>query len=261
MKNQSLAKWRQRERSLGAWVSLTDLHIVENLIRMEFDWLCFDLQHGLLSYSDLLSLIPIVTASDKTPIVRVAKNDAADIGRMLDAGAHGVIVPLINTQQEAEMAVAGCRYPPAGNRSLGPMRGIMQHGIDYVVKANDEIACIAMIETAAGLDNVEAIAATPGIDALFVGPMDLCFGLGIHPGDFGNRKYIAALTKIKAACEVAGCAAGLFGYTPDLACQALGDGFVFASAGTDIGFFREGAAAALKRAGVDGQTTESGLNY
>lgn len=246
MKNRSLAKWRTGTASPGAWIMLTDLHVVENLVRMEFDWLCFDLQHGLLSHSHLLSLIPIVTATDKSPIVRVCQNDAGDIGRVLDAGAHGVIVPQVNSADEAASAAAACRYPPVGRRSCGPLRGAMQDGINYLVTANDEVACIAMIETREGLDNVNAIASTPGIDALFIGPMDLCYGLGITPGDFGNAEFIAAVKKIRAACAAAGRAVGIFGYSAELAHQALDDGFAFASIGTDINFFRAGAQNALR---------------
>lgn len=246
MKNRSLAKWQAGTASPGAWIMLTDLHVVENLVRMDFDWLCFDLQHGLLSHSHLLSLIPIVAATEKSPIVRVCQNDAGDIGRVLDAGAHGVIVPQVNSATEAASAVAACRYPPVGRRSCGPLRGVILDGINYLMTANDEVACIAMIETREGLENVDAIASTPGINALFIGPMDLCYGLGIMPGDFGNPDFVAAVKRIKAACAAAGCAVGIFGYSPELAHQALSDGFMFASIGTDISFFRSGAQSALR---------------
>lgn len=246
MKNRSLAKWRGGTASPGAWIMLTDLHIVETLVRMDFDWLCFDLQHGLLSHSHLLALIPIVTATEKSPLVRVCQNDAGDIGRVLDAGAHGVIVPQVNSAEEAAAAAAACRYPPVGRRSCGPLRGVMQDGINYLLTANDQVTCIAMIETREGLDNVDAIASTPGIDALFIGPMDLCYGLGITPGDFGNPDFVTAVKRIKAACAAAGCAVGIFGYSPELAHLALGDGFSFASIGTDISFFRAGAQSALQ---------------
>ena len=246
IKNASLAKWRANERSVGAWINLSDVHMVESLARMDFDWICLDLQHGLLSYSHILSLIPALSATDTTPLVRVSQNDAGEIGRALDAGAQGVIVPMVNTAEEAAAAAMACRYPPDGNRSCGPMRGILYNGPDYLAGANGETACIAMIETRAGLANAGAIARTPGIDALFVGPFDLCFGLGITPGDFANPAYVSALETIKAACREAGCAAGIFGYSAALARDALDSGFQFASIGTDIGFAREGARVALK---------------
>ncbi len=251
MQNTSLAKWRSGEHSVGAWINLPDLHIAETLARMDFDWLCFDLQHGLLSYSHLLSLIPAISATNVTPLVRVADHSASGIGRALDAGAQGVIVPIIDTPEQAAAAVAACRYPPQGMRSCGPMRGLMTDGFAYLASANDEIACITMIETAKGLENVEAIAATEGLSALFVGPADLCFGLGIMPGDFANPKFTDAIERIVAAARTAGIAVGLFGYSPDTAHSAKDQGFNFVSAGTDIAFLRQGAASAF--ATVTGQ--------
>lgn len=249
MENLSLGKWRAGSRSVGGWISLTDLHAVEVLARMGFDWLCFDLQHGLLSMADLPARIAAIGATRTTPIVRVIANDAGEIGRALDAGAHGVIVPLVNTAEEAARAAAACRYPPTGRRSCGPLRGAMLEGAAYLATANDEVACIAMIETAEGLANVGAIARTPGLDALFVGPMDLCFGLGITPGAFADPRYGAALTTIAEAAADAGIIAGLYGYTAELARTALDAGFTFASIGTDLGFLRAGAGAALGTAG------------
>lgn len=246
MKNLSLAKWRAGERSLGAWVNLTDAHAIETLARMDLDWLCFDLQHGLLSGADLPAVIAAISGTDTTPLVRVVGSSAGEIGRALDAGAHGVIVPMVDTAEDAALAVAACRYPPTGRRSCGPMRGAMLEGFEYLATANAQIACIVMIETAEGLKNVEAIAGTPGVDALFVGPIDLCYGLGVRPGDFGDARFVAAVERIKAACAAAGRAVGLFGYSPEMARDALAGGFTFASAGTDISFFRDGAKAALR---------------
>lgn len=246
MKNLSLAKWRAGEHSIGAWVNLPDMHVAETLARMDYDWLCFDLQHGLLSYSHLLNLIPAISATDTTPIVRVA--DTSGIGRALDAGAHGVIIPMVDTAEQAAQAVAACRYPPQGVRSCGPLRGLLTDGMAYIATANEEIACIAMIETSSGLENVEAIAATEGLSALFVGPVDLCFGIGITPGDFGNPAFAAAVKRIIAAAKANNIATGLFGYSPEVAGLAKSQGFDFVSAGTDIAFMRQGATAALATA-------------
>lgn len=250
MKNSSLSKWNAGEKSLGAWISLSDIYATETLARMGFDWVCFDLQHGLISYTHLLSLVPALSGTSVTPLARVSRNDPGEIGRVLDAGTQGVIVPLVNSAEEAAAAAAACRYPPRGNRSFGPMRAMLLSGPAYISASNDETACIAMVETEEGLRNVKAIAATPGIDAIFVGPMDLCFGLGIGPGDFGNPRFTDALKSIREACELAGCAAGIFGYSPESARAALESGFTFASAGTDSAFLREGAISALKVAGA-----------
>ncbi|WOJ95145.1 aldolase/citrate lyase family protein [Congregibacter variabilis] len=253
MQNLSLKKWRSGERSLGGWSNLPDIHIAELLARSGLDWICFDLQHGLMEYSDLTRLLPAITGQPVTPIVRVADNQPDQIGKALDAGAQGIIVPMVNSVAEARSAVDACRYPPLGNRSCGPMRPLLIEGMSYLTEANSEIACLAMIETQAGLDAVDAIAAEPGIDGLFVGPVDLCFGLGITPGDFGNDKFAQAIAMILGACERHGKFAGMFGYSPELAGQALEQGFTFASLGTDISFLRDGVTGAFTRSGCADQ--------
>lgn len=253
MQNISLKKWKGGAASPGAWICLSEVHTAEMLARMGFDWLCFDLQHGLISEAQLQALIPAISGTDATPIVRVVSNDAGQIGRALDAGAHGIIVPMVNSAEEARRAASACRYPMEGTRSCGPLRGFMLDGPDYLRSANAEVACIVMIETSEGLEQVEAIAATPGVDAIFIGPMDLCFGLGLVPGDFGAPAFVAAIARIRAACAAAGKAVGLFGYSPELAGQALKDGFNFVSVGTDLGFLRQGTASAIAAAGGLGQ--------
>ncbi len=257
MLNTALKKWRDGEKSVGAWSNLPDIHCTELLARSGFDWICFDLQHGLMDYSDLTRLLPALAAQPITPLVRVASNQSDQIGKALDAGAQGVIVPMVNNVDGAQAAVDACRYPPEGNRSCGPMRPLLLEGMAYLAEANGQIACLAMIETQAGLDAVEEIAAIPGIDGLFVGPVDLCFGLGIAPGDFAHEKFTGALTRILEACKTHGKFAGMFGYSPELAMQALDDGFAFASLGTDISFFREGIVNGLHRAGIGGADGES----
>ena len=255
MTNLALQKWRDGEKSLGAWSNLPDIHLSELLARSGFDWICYDLQHGLMDYSDLTRVLPAITGQPVTPIVRVAANQSDQIGKALDAGAQGIIVPMVNSVHEARAAVDACRYPPQGSRSCGPMRPLLLSGMDYLATANNDIACLAMIETAEGLAAVDHIAAVPGLDGLFVGPVDLCFGLGITPGDFGNGKFTAALDAILAACAKHGKFAGMFGYAPELASQALEQGFVFASLGTDISFMREGVNAAMTRAGFRAEAT------
>jgi 4-hydroxy-2-oxoheptanedioate aldolase len=137
--------------------------------------------------------------------VRVAWNEPATIMKALDLGAYGIIVPLVNTAEEAAMAVAACRYPPVGMRSSGPVRAVHYGGADYVAHANDEIVVMAMIETKEGLANLEAICATPGLDAVYIGPADLSFALGLAPrGDNPDPLHLATCDKILAAAHKAG---------------------------------------------------------
>ena len=248
MLNLALKKWRAKESSLGVWSNLPDIHMAEMLSRMDVDWICFDLQHGLMDYSDLTRLLPAITGVPTTPLVRVAANQPDQIGKALDAGAQGVIVPMVNTAEDAKRAVAACRYPPMGSRSCGPMRDAMLEGPGYLATANEQVACLVMIETEEGLRNLDAIAAVEGVDGLFVGPMDLCYGLGLAPGDFANPAFAEAIGNILKACETHGLASGIFGYNAEMAADSMQKGFTFASIGTDISFIRAGALQALNTA-------------
>jgi 4-hydroxy-2-oxoheptanedioate aldolase len=245
MKNLALQKWRRGEKSPGFWCFLPDIHVAESLSRMAVDWICFDLQHGLMDYRDLTRLLPAICGQPVTPLVRVAANQPDQIGKALDAGAQGVIVPMVNSAEEAGRAAAACRYPPAGGRSCGPLRGAMMEGAAYLESANDQVACLVMIETEEGLRNAAEIAAVEGVDGLFVGPMDLCYGLGLKPGSFTDPRFGEAIVSILAACRTHGRAAGMFGYTPELAAHHLQGGFDFASVGSDTSFLRSGALQAL----------------
>lgn len=248
MQNIALQKWRAKQPSLGVWSNLPDIHMAELLCRMEVDWICFDLQHGLMDYSDLTRLLPAITGVPTTPLVRVAANQPDQIGKALDAGAQGVIVPMINSADDARRAVAACRYPPQGSRSCGPMRDALLEGMGYLATANDQVACLVMIETEEGIRNLEEIAAVDGVDGLFVGPMDLCYGLGIAPGSFTEPAFTGAIAAILKACAKNKLAAGIFGVNGELAANAIQNGFDFASIGTDISFIRNGAQQALSAA-------------
>jgi 4-hydroxy-2-oxoheptanedioate aldolase len=262
MINTALKKWRAGESSLGIWANLPDIHLTETLGRAGADWICYDLQHGLMDYGDLTRLLPALCGLPVTPLVRVASNQPDQIGKVLDAGAEGVIVPMVNTQEDARRAVAACYYPPLGQRSCGPMRPALVEGFGYLGEANGQVACILMIETEEGLRNVEAIASVDGVDALFVGPMDLCYGLGLPPGDFANPRFAEAIQTVLAACRKHGLAAGMFGYSPVLAHQSLQNGFTFASIGTDISFVRSGVFRALAAArGEDPEEGERQAGY
>lgn len=257
-RSKSSVQWMNSNGALGIWCSLPTLHTAEAASRSGAEWLCFDLQHGLMDFGDLLALMPAVTGTGITVLVRVAANQPDQIGRVLDLGADGVIVPMVNTPEEAARAATACRYPPAGERSCGPLRPALIEGFEYLNTANDRVMCLPMIETREGLDNVAAIAAIDGIDGLFVGPMDLCYGLGITPGDFTNDAFVTALNHIVTTCRDNEKPAGMFGYDAKLAHQALEEGFSFASIGSDISFFREGLAAALSIArGESSKVTKS----
>ncbi|MDF3608193.1 aldolase/citrate lyase family protein [Paracoccus sp. DMF-8] len=177
---------RARERIVGYWTQLPVPAVQERAARHGYDYVCFDAQHGFLDYPAILNGLIGVDAGAALAgtacggMVRVAANDPALIGQALDAGAQGVIVPLIDRPEQAAAAVRACRFPPEGGRSYGPMRAGLRSG-PRTAGMNAEIACVAMIETREGLDNLDAIAAVPGLDGLYVGPGDLMLALGAKP--------------------------------------------------------------------------------
>lgn len=231
---------------MGCWLSLANAYSAEALANLGFDWVCVDLQHGLLDYADLTTLLPAISTSAATPLVRVPWNEPYEIMKALDAGAYGVIVPMVNDREEAERAVAACRYPPDGMRSFGPIRAALYGGRGYALEANGEIACIAMIETRRGLDNLEDIVATPGIDAVYIGPADLALALGLPPtGDTDHPEHAAAVTRIREACHDAGIAAGIHTSSLEYTRKYLSAGFNLVTLGSDAGFMMRAAAQDL----------------
>jgi 4-hydroxy-2-oxoheptanedioate aldolase len=199
------------------------------------------MQHGLTDMTNLWPMLQAVSQTDTVPVVRVAWNDPAAIMKALDLGAYGILVPLINTAEDAAKAVAACRYPPVGMRSSGPVRAVHYGGADYVAKANDEIVVMGMVETKEGLANLDAICATPGLDCVYIGPSDLAFAIGMTPRpDNPDPAHMATCDRIRDAahkhgikaamhCASAAFAAGavkrgfdLVMLTSDLACMVAG---------------------------------------
>ncbi len=244
--NKALAAWRSGQQTIGGWLLLSNTHTAEIMANLGFDWLCIDLQHGLLDYKDLTAMLPAISTTETTPLVRVPWNEPYEIMKALDAGAYGVIVPMVDNRADAERAVAACRYPPAGNRSFGPIRAALYGGKGYAAQANQEIACIAMVETAEGLGNVEDIAATPGLDGIYIGPSDLALAIGLTPqGDNDNPAHARAVASVQEACRKHGMAVGI--HTSSLAYtqRYLKLGFNFVTLGSDIGFMMRSAAEDL----------------
>ena len=244
------ARLRARERVLGYWVMLDAPPATERIARLGYDYVCLDAQHGLIGYAGLLGGLTAVTAGGRSAgLVRVAANHPTPIGRALDAGAVGVIVPLVDSAAEAAAAVSAARYPPAGRRSFGPTRSELHVGPD-LVDANATVLVIAMIETPAGLEDVEAICATPGVDGVYVGPSDLCLAVGgARPGDPAvGEVFEAALTRIREAAAAAGVAAGMHVFDGDSAVERLAQGFTFSSVSCDVVHLERAAAAHLDAA-------------
>jgi 4-hydroxy-2-oxoheptanedioate aldolase len=232
--NLALAKWRSGEQSIGGWLSLGSVHVAEMLAHAGFDWLVVDLQHGLTDYTHLTTMLPAISTSATTPIVRVTENRAAEIYKVLDVGAMGVIVPMVNSREEAEHAVAATKYPPHGHRSFGPIRGALYGGQGYAAEANDQIACIVMIETEQGLANLESIVSTPGLSGVYIGPSDLALALGLPArGDTDDPKHVAAVERIRDVCRRHKVPVGIHTGGLDYTRRRLAQGFDFVTLGGD----------------------------
>jgi 4-hydroxy-2-oxoheptanedioate aldolase len=241
------AKVRRRERMIGYWISSDNPPATERIARIGYDYLVLDTQHGLLDYRALLGNLMAIAAAGAVGLVRVESNGTTPIGKALDAGAVGVIVPLINSAADAAAAVAASRYPPTGIRSYGPTRSGLRIG-PRPADADATVLVLGMIETARGLAEVEAIAATPGLDGLFIGPSDLTLGVGgAYPGDPAVAVALdAALERIRAACETAGIVAGSYSPSGANAASRLAAGFSFVTVAGDLIHLEEAARAHLE---------------
>ena len=261
-RNTALEKWRNGEQTIGCWLSLANTHTAELIANAGFDWVCIDLQHGLLDYHDLLHMLPAISTTDTIPIVRVSGNDPKEIMKVLDAGALGVIVPLINNREEAEAAVSACRYPPEGTRSFGPIRAAVYGGRGYGKEANNEIACIAMIETKEGIDKVEEIATTPGLGGIYIGPSDLALSLGLSPrGDTDDPLHLETVSMIRDTCKKHGLPVGIHTGGLDYATKRLEAGFNFVTLGTDSAFLMAKVASDLAAARGTQQKERENTGY
>jgi 4-hydroxy-2-oxoheptanedioate aldolase len=211
-----------------------------------FDWLCIDMQHGSIDYQVTLTMLQAVSTTSSVPIVRVPWNEPGIIMKVLDAGAYGVIIPMVNSRAEAEAAVAACRYAPDGIRSYGPARAVLYAGADYFLNANATVMCIPMIETREALANVEDIVGTPGVDAAFIGPSDLSVSLGLPPNyDQEAPEFVQGLESVVAACRKHGVVPGVFCGTPAVAKKRIGQGFRLVQIADDGRTMMIGAMAAL----------------
>jgi 4-hydroxy-2-oxoheptanedioate aldolase len=247
MKNALRDKWRAGEACLGAWLSIPDAWVAEAVSRQGFDYVCIDLQHGMIDYPDATNLILAIHAGGSLPLVRVPSNDLAAINRVLDAGARGVIVPLIESVQDVRRCVEACRYPPAGRRSYGPNRAALIGGAGYFESANADVLCIPMIETRPALEAVEELVSVPGVDAVYVGPNDLSLALGQPPGADNPDPYQSAYRRIAELCDRAGIAAGIHA-NAKLCAKHQETGYRMITVSADSSALVRGVAADLRAA-------------
>lgn len=232
--------------SLGAWLNLTDPLAAYLIADAGFDWLCVDEQHGGAVETDTLSLLRSTAAVGTSTFVRVAANRSDLIGRALDSGARGVIVPMVSTVAEAESAVRWCRYPPLGQRSWGPSRAGYAAPAGGTEATNREVRCLVMVETVEAVENVEDIAAVPGIDGIFVGPFDLSLAYGIAVDELlGDEADEAPLARVALACRKNGIVAGAYAGSPERTRLLSDRGYTLLAIASDTELLSSGARSAL----------------
>lgn len=252
MKNKLRRALLQREVTLGSWMQIGHPAAAEVLARAGFDWVCVDLEHGAIDLETTTNIFRALDAFDCVPVARLPQNDAVWIHRVLDAGARGLIIPMVKTAAEAEAAVREAKYPPRGVRGFGYSRA-NRHGADFelsIASANDEIAMIMQIEHKDAVANLEAILQVDGVDGVFIGPLDLSGSLGIT-GQLEHPQMVAALAQYRATCRAHAKAAGLHIVRPEAARvrRALDEGYTMLALGLDNVFMAQAAQTALQAAG------------
>ena len=238
--------WREHRPVTMGWLSISNGFTAEVMARQGFDALNVDMQHGLTDMSNLWPMLQAISQTDTVPVVRVPWNDPATIMKALDFGAYGIIVPLINTAEDAAKAVAACRYPPVGMRSSGPVRAVHYGGSDYQTKANEELVVLAMIETKEGLANLDGICATPGLDGVYIGPADLSYALGLPPGpDKKDAIHLEACDRIRDAAHKHGIKACMHCASAAFAASSIKRGFDLVMLCSDLACLVAGARRQL----------------
>jgi len=229
MKNTIKEKCTRGETITNAWLSIPDSWTAEIIANTGFDVVTIDAQHGLAT--DLTTILPMLQAlsgSQSVPFVRLPENNPAFVMRMLDAGAIGLICPMINTAEDTENFVRSTKYHPQGNRSLGPIRSKLVYGKDYFKVANDLTMCFAMIETPEALRNLKEIAKVPNLDGLYVGPWDLSLSLGFEKlADFKDPEFLVILKEILIVCQENNLIPGIHATSPEDARISSELGFKF----------------------------------
>ncbi|MGZ8584501.1 MAG: HpcH/HpaI aldolase family protein [Actinomycetota bacterium] len=249
--------WARDEPVLNAWLLLERSASAAVVASAGFDAVTLDLQHGAASPEDAPDVVAAVERAGAVPLVRPRRNDPAEIMRLLDVGARGIVCPMVGSREESEALVAASRYPPAGLRSYGPVRGALGSGPEHVRRSNDATVVLAMIETAEGFSNLDAIASTPGLDGIHVGPADLSLGLGLATfADLTDPGMLEALDAVVAAARRYRIVAGVHAPSPAASVAMVERGFRFVTPAIDADLLGAAAAAAVGdvRSGLGGSS-------
>ncbi|MCG8559106.1 MAG: aldolase/citrate lyase family protein [Hyphomicrobiales bacterium] len=238
---------------VNGWLAIPSAVSAETMAHCGFDSITIDMQHGLVDYQAAVGMLQALSTTDVTPMARVPWNEPGIMMKLLDAGAYGIVCPMINTREEAERYVAACRYPPMGARSFGPARASLYGGPDYHQHANDEVLLFAMVETRTALDNLDEILAVEGLDGVYIGPSDLSLSLGkpptLAPED---AEVLAAMQTICDATKAKGRFAGVHTDSAKTTRRRFEEGFQFCTILNDVRLMANAATAAVKEARGEG---------
>jgi 4-hydroxy-2-oxoheptanedioate aldolase len=241
--------WNSGGVAVSGWAAIPSSYAAEILGHQGLDAVTVDLQHGMMGMDLAVSMFQAISATPAVPFARVSGNDLAEVNRLLDAGSYGIICPMVSTAEDARRFADACRYPPRGKRSFGPARGLLYGGADYFRHADDEIVALAMIETLEGLENVDTIVATEGLDGIYVGPNDLCLALGVAPSAESEEPPVKdAIRRIVDVCRGAGKAVGVFCSSGAAAAMRSEQGFNFVTPGNDASLLGKAMMAEVSAA-------------
>jgi len=246
-KNKLKEIFKQGGSAINGWLQIPNSFTAELMANQHWDSLTLDMQHGVIDYSHAISMLQAISTTDVVPLARVNWNEPGQIMKILDAGAYGIICPMVSNRKEAENFVQACMYPPRGYRSYGPIRGLVYGGPDYADEANNEILKFAMIETKESLDNLDEIMQTPGLDGIYIGPADLSLAIGEKPSfdkPEGDPVY-EVIMKILEHAKKNKIIAGIQNGQPEYADKMVKKGFQLVTIGTDQRFMTAAAKTAL----------------
>lgn len=249
--------WARGGAAVNGWLAIPNTFSAETMAHQGWDSLTVDMQHGVIDYQRAVDMFTAISTTSTVPVARVPWLDPGYLMKALDGGAYGVICPMISTVEDAENLVSWTHYPPQGSRSFGPIRGLLYGGHDYPEHANDTIVTFAMIETQAGLDNLEEILRVPGLDAVYIGPSDLSLALGCRPTfDDVDKPVADAIEYIVAKAREHGKVAGCHNGSPEYALKRIEMGVQFVTVASDARLLASGSQAVLNTIHA-GQSTNS----
>lgn len=239
-----------RQPSRGLWLSLPSVAAARLLARLEFDWILIDVEHGPIGVETMTQMVAAIADAGRAPIVRLAQGNVENIKRALDAGAWGIIAPMVNSREEAEAVVAAAKFPPMGQRSFGSAWAGLTFGLsmpEYRREANAQTIVFAQVESAAALGELSGILGVRGLDGVFVGPVDLAISLGLEPNPENPHPILRdALHEILQAAYAHGLPVGIYCSGPQAAAERIREGFLMVNVASDVGALLQGVRSALE---------------